>query len=106
MLIDLKTPKIKFKTGNFSVDENGYLIAQGGGSIAGWNIKDTSLSKSIFNKKGEVISSTGMSSDNSDKKNKAFWAGDSSDPSNAPFSVDFNGHVNATSMDIGGDDAN
>jgi len=36
-----------------------------------------------------------MSSDNSDKTNLAFWAGNQ-------FNVDFNGHVNATSIDIGG----
>jgi len=40
-----------------------------------------------------------MSSDNSDKTNLAFWAGNQ-------FNVDFNGHVNATSIDIGGDNKN
>ena len=89
MLIDLKTPEIKFGSGNFSVSKEGWLTAKGGGSIAGWNIKDTSLSKG----------NTGMSSDNGKPTNKAFWAGDQ-------FNVDFNGHVNATSIDIGGDNKN
>ena len=43
LLIDLTTPEIKFGSGNFSVDKNGYLTAKGGGSIAGWNIDDDSL---------------------------------------------------------------
>lgn len=85
MLIDLKKPEIKFGSGNFSVSKEGYLTAKGGGSIAGWNISNTSLSKDT----------TGMSSDNSKKTNLAFWAGNQ-------FNVNFNGHVNATSIDIGG----
>ncbi len=91
MLIDLKTPEIKFKTGNFSVDKNGYLVAKGGGSIAGWNIKNNELSK------GTV----GMSSNNSSNSNIAFWAGNTK-PSDAPFSVNFKGDLKSTSMDIGG----
>lgn len=91
MLIDLKEPEIRFGSGKFYVTSAGQLYAQGGGQIAGWNIGSTSLSKS----------NTGMSSDNSNLENKAFWAGNSN-PSNAPFSVNFNGHVNATSIDIGG----
>ena len=43
LLIDLTTPEIKFGSGNFSVDKNGYLTAKGGGTIAGWNIDDDSL---------------------------------------------------------------
>lgn len=99
MLIHLQAPEIRFGSKKFYVTSEGQLYAQGGGQIAGWNIRDTSLSKSIFNKKGEEISSTGMSSDNSDKTNLAFWAGNQ-------FNVDFNGHVNATSIDIGGDNKN
>lgn len=92
MLIDLKTPKIKFKTGNFSVDENGFLVAKGGGSIAGWNIENSKLSKDTV----------GMSSDNSSNSNIAFWAGNTKS-SDAPFSVNFKGDLKATSMNIGGD---
>ena len=33
MLIDFTTPKIKFGTGNFEVDQYGHLTAKGGGSI-------------------------------------------------------------------------
>ena len=43
MLIDLTTPKIEWGNGNFSVDENGYLVAKGGGSIAGYTITDYNL---------------------------------------------------------------
>ena len=41
LLIDLSTPQILFGSGNFSVDSKGWLVAKGGGSIAGWNIKQT-----------------------------------------------------------------
>ena len=92
MLIDLKTPEIKFKTGNFSVNKNGYLVAKGGGSIAGWDIGNNELSK------GTV----GMSSDNSSDSNIAFWAGNTK-PSDAPFSVNFKGDLKSTSIDVGGD---
>lgn len=43
LLINLSTPEIRYGNKNFSVDENGYLVAKGGGSIAGWNIDDDSL---------------------------------------------------------------
>lgn len=43
MQIDLTTPEIRFGSGNFIVDKNGYITAQGGGKIAGWNIDDTAL---------------------------------------------------------------
>lgn len=40
---DLFSPGIKFGSGNFSVNRFGQLVAQGGGSIAGWKITNTSL---------------------------------------------------------------
>lgn len=43
MLIDLSTPQIRWGNGNFSVNENGHLVAQGGGQIAGWVIGDYAL---------------------------------------------------------------
>ena len=54
MKIDLKAPSITFGSKNFSVNQNGELTAKGNGSIAGWKISDTALTK------GDV----GMSSDN------------------------------------------
>ncbi len=47
MLIDLTTPQIAFGSGNFSVDWRGYLVAKGGGSIAGWRIADYQLYSNI-----------------------------------------------------------
>lgn len=88
--IDLTTPYIQFGTGNFSVDANGFLTAKGGGSIAGWNISDTALYK------GQV----GISSDNSNSSNIAFWAG-SSNSSNAKFTVSFDGTMTARQGYIG-----
>lgn len=84
MLIDFTTPEIKFGSGYFNVDENGWLTAQRG-TIAGWEIGDTSLSK------GGV----GMSSDNSVSTNSAFWAG-------SKFKVDFTGKVTTSDIDAQG----
>lgn len=84
MLIDLTTPEIKFGTGYFSVNSSGYLTAKGGGSIAGWNIGENTLSK------GSVI----LSSDNSEQTNKAFKVGN-------VFSVDYNGFLVAQQATIG-----
>lgn len=57
LLIDLSTPRIKYGSGNFSIDENGNLTANNanitgtihagnGGTIGGWEIKDGSLQNS------------------------------------------------------------
>ena len=92
MQIDLKTPSIEYGSGRFSVDKDGNLVAQGGGSIAGWSIGTDKLSKDTV----------GLSSNNGSISNKAFWAGNTT-PSSAPFSVDFGGNVKMTSANIGGD---
>lgn len=92
MQIDLKTPSITYGSGRFSVDKDGNLVAQGGGSIAGWSIGNDTLSK------GTV----GLSSNNNLATNKAFWAGNTTSAS-APFSVDFAGNVKMTSANIGSD---
>lgn len=84
MLIDFTTPEIKFGSGYFNVDKDGWLTAQRG-TIAGWEIGDTSLSK------GGV----GMSSDNSDSTNSAFWA-------SSKFKVDFTGKVTASDIHASG----
>lgn len=84
MLIDFTTPEIKFGSGYFNVNKDGWLTAQRG-TIAGWEIGDTSLSK------GGV----GMSSDNSVSTNSAFWAG-------SKFKVDFTGKVTTSDIDAQG----
>lgn len=48
-----KGPYIKFGSGNFSVDVNGNLIAQGGGTIGGWHIGADRLTAS--SKDGNTI---------------------------------------------------
>lgn len=88
--INLIAPSIKFGSGNFKVDPNGYITAKGGGTIAGWNISDNQLTK------GKV----GLSSDNSENTNKAFWAGSTSSI-NSPFNVDFNGDLVANTATLG-----
>lgn len=99
MLIHLGKPEIRFGSKKFYITPAGQLYAQGGGQIAGWNIGTDKLSKATV----------GMSSDNKDSKdqtkinndNIAFWAGNVK-PSDAPFSVNFNGHLKSTSIDVGG----
>ena len=49
MQISLSDPHIKFGSGRFSVDNQGNLVAKGGGSIAGWNISDYRLSSNNGN---------------------------------------------------------
>ena len=90
MLIDFTTPEIKFGSGYFNVDKDGWLTAQRG-TIAGWNIGDNALTK------GNV----GISSDNSVNTNIAFWAG-SSNADNGKFKVDFTGKVTASDIHASG----
>lgn len=91
MLIDLTTPEIKYGSENFQVDKDGHLTAKGGGSIAGWNIADQSLTKDTV----------GISSDNSKGTNIAFWAGNSN-AAEAPFRVNYDGKLYASGAYIEG----
>ena len=59
MLIDLTTPQIRFRSGKFEVNSEGHLIAKGGGSIAGWEIGNTTL-KSYNN---NVVLNSGATKD-------------------------------------------
>ena len=93
MLIDLTTPKIEWGNGNFSVNENGYLVAKGGGSIAGFKIGETTLIG------GSGTSTVGMCSKSGDEW--AFWAG-AAQGANAPFHVGHGGALHSTSGTIGG----
>ena len=81
MQINFTDSHIHYGSGNFEVNSSGHITAKGGGSIAGWEIGDTSLSK------GGV----GISSDNSVSTNSAFWAG-------SKFKVDFTGKVTASDI--------
>lgn len=68
MLIDLSTPQIKFGSGKFEVSDLGYLTAKGGGSIAGWNIGDDSLTSKTGNitlkNNGSIYSNSHSAIDN------------------------------------------
>ena len=70
------------KNNTFRVDNNGTLYSISG-NIAGWTIKENSLTK------GKV----GISSDSSKDTNIAFWAGHTS-PTSAKFRVDYSGNAN------------
>ena len=97
MIINFDIPYIHFGNGNFAVTPEGYLIAHGGGSIAGWNIGENRLYKD----------NVGMSSHWTDKVRKAFWAGldneyELDDETGKPsdirkpyFCVDFDGKLTA-----------
>lgn len=92
MLIDLSEPSIKFGSGDFLVDSSGYMTAKGGGSIAGWEISDDTLTGN----------SVGIKSKGSSNSEIAFWAG-SNTSSKAKFRVDFAGNLNATDAVIKGE---
>ena len=95
---DEKGPSIKFGSGKFSVNSAGELTAQGGGSIAGWHIGPSALTK-------DTVGMNSLVANN--KENKAFWAGaEENNKNNAPFSVNFNGDVVMTSAQIGIQDKN
>ena len=111
MIINLEIPYIHFGTGNFAVTPEGYMVAKGGGSIAGWKIGNNSLYKET----SEEGNTVGINSKWTETNKKAFWAGlDSyeikSDSAGNPqkiyhpyFCVDWNGQLtayNAVLMDI------
>ena len=82
-------PHIYFSSGNFMVNEEGKITAQGGGKIAGWQISDDALSK------GYVT----ISSDNSNPKNEAIKV---TDGSKNIFSVDYRGYLHSQQGNIAG----
>ena len=78
MLIDLSTPEIKFGSGNFSVDANGYAHIGGSGEAGGWIINDHEIkspNSSLVldsqanltegNRKGKIYSNTHSTLDSS-----------------------------------------
>lgn len=83
-------PHIYFSSGNFMVDSQGKITARGGGSIAGWDINDKTLSK------GYVT----ISSDNNEDTNKAIKITDKDN--NNIFSVDYRGFLHSEQGDIAG----
>ena len=100
MLIDLNTPRIVWGNGNFSVDENGYLTAKGGGTIAGFNIDDDSLYTGTKNSSSNVrfSSNNGLFSRtiNGVNRNNLNLA------INNKFAVDSSGSLYSSSGQIGG----
>ena len=95
---DEQGPYIKYGTGNFMVDANGYITAQGGGSVAGWKITDISLSSQ--DDKTNLYSS-GDTRFNINNKFYIYSDGRFS-AANAKFSVDADGKINSTEGKIGG----
>ena len=100
MLIDLTTPKIEWGNGNFSVDENGYITAKGGGTIAGFNIDDDSIYTGSKNSSNNVRFSSNngtftrtINGINRDNLNLAI---------NNKFGVDSGGAMYSSSGQIGG----
>ena len=59
MLIDLTTPEIRFGNGNFVVNSSGHITAAGGGSIAGWEIDDTTIHSRISVGNGRLVLDSG-----------------------------------------------
>lgn len=59
MLIDLTTPEIRFGNGNFVVNSDGHGILAGGGTIAGWEIDDTTIHSRISENSGRIVMDSG-----------------------------------------------
>lgn len=59
MLIDLTTPEIRFGNGNFVLDSTGHITAAGGGSIAGWDIDDSTIHSKIAVGSGRLVLDSG-----------------------------------------------
>ena len=104
--INLTAPSIKFGSGNFTVNPDGHITAKGGGTIAGWDISDTKLTKGLVGLSSDNVGNISDSDKNNDVDNskKAFWAGNINS-TRAPFSVDFNGFLRASSATIGSGNA-
>lgn len=119
MLIDLTNSRIIYGNGKFSVDENGNLIAQGTGKIAGWEINGYQFFRAIPTSASDPTGlSVGMNSvsigdegakqyeiqyPNSGriakiKKNLAFWSGTYNKPN---FCVTHDGYMMIQQAAIG-----
>lgn len=99
MMIDFSTPYIKFGDNRFIVNPLGELTSTAG-TIGGWTINPDNL------KSGKGKFTVGMSSkyqEDDPTQSYAFWAG-KEDPEDAPFSVRYDGTVEALKMAIGTQD--
>lgn len=100
-------PYIKYGSGNFMVDANGHITAQGGGSIAGWNITDNYLQSpdqhtTLYSDNGTAEAL--ISNDNSDAYTGRKWSDTRKlrfDINNR-FKVDEDGAIKSTAGLIGG----
>ena len=103
LLIDLETPTIRFGSGDFEVDANGHLTAKGGGTIAGWEISDDSLSSQD---KNTILYSKGTGENveriSVGKQKFVIYADGSFKAANNNFKVDKTGKITSTSGTIGG----
>lgn len=77
MLIDLTAPEIRFGNGNFVVDESGHVTAAGGGSIAGWNIDDTTISSKISVASGRMVIDSGATVTGTNAKGEKIYTASS-----------------------------
>jgi len=59
MLIDLTTPEIRFGNGNFIVDSDGHGTLAGGGTIAGWEIDDSTIHSRMSPNDGRIVMDSG-----------------------------------------------
>lgn len=80
MLIDLTNSEIRYGTGNFIVNKNGFVTIKNGGSIGGWVIGGDSLYTDMDIKDGRMIlNSTGKlyshSHDNFNSLSQGFYLG-------------------------------
>lgn len=122
MLIDLTEPEIRWGNGNFYVDKQGYIMARGGGHIAGWKINDYRIDaidngdrptdtgntgmSSVYEPNGAGVTAwnvrvpQSISSGGIIKKAIAFWAGGTGTDS-SKFHVSHDGYLRVQDATIG-----
>ena len=74
MLIDLTTPEIRFGNGNFVLDSSGHITAAGGGSIAGWDIDDSTIHSKISVSSGRLVLDSGATVSGYNAKGEKVYA--------------------------------
>lgn len=115
MLIDLSTPCINWGNGHFSVDQNGYLTADGGGAIGSWFISnDNMLVSSVENNQNNNNNNNRIVLDGKDRRiytgtknvlsnsSPGFYLGTDGLSIGSRFTVTSEGNLTATNVNLSG----
>ena len=99
-------PHIRFASGNFSVNPEGWITARGGGSIASWEIQDDRLLSTRNNRQVGMspgVQLTNLKDEKVENNNLCFWAGPvETDGLDLNFYIRQDGFLFSKSGQIGG----